>query len=125
MKLIEIKLKDKRVFRVNISDNQNISKLLGGLDVESYNIICHGVFDLTTFNKHKKQIKADKKMYKGSRTYQITINEKRVFVEYIPTGVYLYFNNNIYYLSETHKSTIKAILKKVIIKEDYHLLVKI
>ena len=64
-------------------------------------------------------------MYKDSRNYQITINEKRVFVEYTPTGVYLYFNNNIYYLSETHKSTIKAILKKVIINEDYHLLVKI
>ena len=23
----------------------------------NYNIICNGVFDLTTFNKHKKQIK--------------------------------------------------------------------
>ena len=56
MKLIEIKLKDKRVFRVNIADNQNISKLLEGLEVESY-IICYGVFDLTTFNKYKKQIK--------------------------------------------------------------------
>ena len=57
MKVIEIKLKDKRVFRVTISDNQNISKLLEGLDVESYNIICNGIYDLTTFNKHKKQIK--------------------------------------------------------------------
>lgn len=57
MKIIEIKLKDKRVFRVNISDNQNISKLLDGLDVESYDIICNGINDLTTFNKHKKQIK--------------------------------------------------------------------
>ena len=57
MKIIEIKLKDKRVFRVNISDNQNISKLLDGLDVESYNIICNGIYDLTTFNKYKKQIK--------------------------------------------------------------------
>ena len=57
MKVIEIKLKDKRVFRVTISDNQNISKLLDGLEVESYNIICNGIYDLTTFNKHKKQIK--------------------------------------------------------------------
>lgn len=56
MKVIEIKLKDKRVFRVNISDNQNISKLLNGLDVDSWEIICNGVFDLITFNKHKKQI---------------------------------------------------------------------
>lgn len=57
MKVIEIKLKDKRVLRVNISDNQDISKLLEGLDVESWDIICYGVFDLTTFNKYKKQIK--------------------------------------------------------------------
>ena len=57
MKVIEIKLKDKRVFRVNISDNQNISKLLEGLEIESYNILCNGIYDLTTFNKHKKQIK--------------------------------------------------------------------
>ena len=56
MKVIEIKLKDKRVFRVNISDDQNISKLLNGLEVDSWSIICCGVFDLTTFNKHKKQI---------------------------------------------------------------------
>lgn len=56
MRVIQIKLKDKRVFRVNISDNQNISKLLNGLDVDSWEIICNGVFDLTTFNKHKKQI---------------------------------------------------------------------
>lgn len=57
MRVIEIKLKDKREFRVNISDNQNISKLLEGLKVDSWDIICYGVFDLTTFNKHKKQIK--------------------------------------------------------------------
>ena len=57
MRVIEIKLKDKREFRVNISDNQNISKLLQGLEVDSWNITCYGVFDLTTFNKHKKQIK--------------------------------------------------------------------
>ena len=57
MRVIEIKLKDKREFRVNISDNQNISKLLDGLEVDSWNIICYCVFDLTTFNKHKKQIK--------------------------------------------------------------------
>lgn len=56
MKIIEIKLKDKRVFRVSISDNQNISKLLFGLDVEGWEIITNGVFDLITFNKHKKQI---------------------------------------------------------------------
>lgn len=56
MKVIEITLKDKRVFRVNISDKQNISKLLNGLDVELWNIICYGVFDLKTFNKHKQQI---------------------------------------------------------------------
>ena len=59
MQVLEIKLKDKRVFRVNISDKQNISKLLEGLEVESYNIICNGVFDLTTFNKHKNQIKSN------------------------------------------------------------------
>lgn len=34
MRVIEIKLKDKREFRVNISDNQNISKLLEGLEVD-------------------------------------------------------------------------------------------
>ena len=56
MKVIEIKLKDKRIFKVSVADNQNIPKLLNGLDFESYSFICFGVSDLTTFNKHKKEI---------------------------------------------------------------------
>lgn len=56
MKVIEIELKNKTVLRVNISDRQNISKLLYGLDVEKWDIICNGIHSLTEFNKFKKRL---------------------------------------------------------------------
>ena len=56
MKVIEIELKNKTIFRVNISDRQNISKLLYGLDVEKWEIITNGIHSLTDFNKFKKRM---------------------------------------------------------------------
>lgn len=56
MKVIEIELKNKTIFRVNISDKQNISKLLYGLDVEKWQILQSGIHSLTEFNKFKKRI---------------------------------------------------------------------
>ncbi len=53
MKVIEIKLKDNRVYRVNISDKQNLPKLLDGLDVENWSIIQSGIHSLADFNKIK------------------------------------------------------------------------
>ena len=55
MKIIEIKLKDTRVIRVCISDNQKIYKLLAGLEVEKWEIIQNGISTLTNFNKFKKR----------------------------------------------------------------------
>ena len=56
MQVVEIRLKDKRVYRVNISDKQDISKLLDGLEVESWNIIQNGIHSLADFNRLKKYI---------------------------------------------------------------------
>ena len=56
MKVIEITLKNKTIFRVNISDRQDISKLLYGLDVEKWEIITNGIHSLTEFNKFKERI---------------------------------------------------------------------
>lgn len=60
-----------------------------------------------------------------NKKFQLKINNKRVFIEYVYNGVNLWFNKECYFLAETHKSTIKKILKKVILNDYYHLLIKV
>ena len=54
VRVIEIVLKDHRVYKVCVDDDVKVYKLLAGLDVERWSFVCVGVLSAGEFDTLKR-----------------------------------------------------------------------